>query len=609
MTASEIESLEKRLLVIDTERKQIISKLKKLRKTINISSSTILGKAVTDKIPSAPEEKIALFLKLFKCRESVYPKLWENDKKGTKGYSPVCANEWIPNICNKPKIKCTDCHHRLFRPLDSTAVNAHLRGEMTIGTYAIREDDTCTFLACDFDEKSWPADVALYKSEANKMGLDVAVERSRSGNGAHAWIFFTSPIPARLARALGTVILSRCATANYAVSLESYDRFFPNQDYLPKGGFGNLIALPLQLNPRKSGNSVFIDNDGTPFENQWEFLSKIRAISLMEVRHLIDEYLPSRNQLKSPEDDLSEMSDQNILADSKESLKTKDILIGAEVEIIQNSNLEILLDNLPSPLVTKLKKTASFPNPEFYHLQRMRMSTYPHRRFIFSGEIRPDRLILPRGVLDKVIKIFNEAGARTLIRDERMNKKGLKVSFNGVLTNDQESAVSTLKKHDIGILCAPPGTGKTVMGCALIAARKTPSLILVHRQPLVSQWKERIVQFLGVDKKDIGIWGGSKKKRTGKIDIIMLQSLTRSEEIETIVSDYSQLIIDECHHIPATSFEAILKLFRARYVVGLTATPYRKDKLEKILFHQCGPIRHEIKVTDNQKLEKNVRVK
>lgn len=264
MTASEIESLEKRLLVIDTEREQIISKLKKLRKTINISSSTILGKAVTDKIPSAPEEKIALFLKLFKCRESVYPKLWENDKKGTKGYSPVCANEWIPNICNKPKIKCTDCHHRLFRPLDSTAVNAHLRGEMTIGTYAIREDDTCTFLACDFDEKSWPADVALYKSEANKMGLDVAVERSRSGNGAHAWIFFTSPIPARLARALGTVILSRCATANYAVSLESYDRFFPNQDYLPKGGFGNLIALPLQLNPRKSGNSVFIDNDGTP---------------------------------------------------------------------------------------------------------------------------------------------------------------------------------------------------------------------------------------------------------------------------------------------------------------------------------------------------------
>ncbi len=236
------------------------------------------------------------------------------------------------------------------------------------------------------------------------------------------------------------------------------------------------------------------------------------------------------------------------------------------------------------------------------------MSTYPLRRFIFSGEIRPSEIILPRGILDEAIKILTIAGAQVVIKDQRIDRKKTPVEFSGTLSNAQNDAVKKMLKSDTGILMAAPGAGKTVMACALIAERKVSTLVLVHRQILLEQWKERISTFLGIPPKEIGTLSGSKKKMTGRIDLAMLQSLSKISDLTEIMESYSQIIIDECHHIPASSFEDILKQIPARYVLGLTATPYRKDGLEKILFQQCGPIQHEFKNNETLELLKSVTI-
>ena len=462
---------------------------------------------------------------------------------------------------------------------------------------------------CDFDEDSWQDDVFLYRDVARSFGIDTGVERSRSGKGAHAWIFFEEAIPASLARALGTLILSQCLSRRASITLESFDRFFPAQDFLPRGGFGNLIALPLQKAAREMGNSCFIDDELRPYEDQWEMLSKVRRLSHHEVTSLIE--------AKSPRLKLSEradgFTDQTWLRDSEiiQSDRTKNwvgLLKNREVEIVFGAMLKLSTQGFPSALVSKLKRVATFANPEFYKLQRMRMQTYPQPRFIFSGEIRGDEIALPRGVLDEVLRILKLCNAEIVIRDERIARKKIKVSFTGNLTEEQAKAVKVCKAYDLGILIAPPGAGKTVMACALMAERKVSTLILCHRQPLLAQWKERIHQFLGVPLKEIGNLSGSRKKMTGKIDLAMLQSLSRFENLSELAEMYSQIIIDECHHIPATSFESILKQLPSRYVLGLTATPYRKDGLERILFQQCGPARYEMKSVDGGALQKLVKV-
>lgn len=236
------------------------------------------------------------------------------------------------------------------------------------------------------------------------------------------------------------------------------------------------------------------------------------------------------------------------------------------------------------------------------------MQTYPHARFIFSGELRPNEMMLPRGLLDRMTRILSGAGAQVVMRDERLAKRRIKVEFAGELTQSQKEAVKALKKSEIGVLVAPPGFGKTVVGCALIAERHVSTLVLVHRQPLLDQWKESMIKFLGCHPKGVGMLGGTKKTTTGKLDLMMLQTLTRMGDIREIAQQYAHVIIDECHHIPAVSFEGVLKQLPARYVLGLTATPYRKDGLEDILFQQCGPVRHEILFADEGKLEKTVTI-
>lgn len=609
-----IKALEEKLALLDSDRAKLILELNTLRNAEASNSPSkkltpLLGRSSLQNTPVTPAEKIALFLKLFRCRNDVFPKRWENPKKNTQGYSPVCGNEWVKPICQKPKIKCSDCAHQKFLPLNENAVSSHLKGSGVIGTYAIREDDTCTFLACDFDESAWEQDVTAYQQTARELGIEVAIERSRSGNGAHAWIFFEEPIQARIARSLGTLILAKCSELNIRLSLDSYDRLFPSQDYLPKGGFGNLIALPLQKAAREKGNSCFLNDKLNPFENQWEYLAQVKCITPQEVKNVLDAWVPKVSQIKSREgfDDISWVTDQSIL--EKTTADRIDYsLEGKTIEIVFSAMISIPLEFLSGKIVPKLKKLASFPNPEFYKLQRMRMQTYPNARFIFSGEIRSDQIILPRGVLDDVVKLLTIAGASIIIRDERIAKRKVKVEFTGELTPVQKAAVKVWKSTDLGILVAPPGAGKTVIGCAMIAQRKVSTLVLVHRQELLEQWKKRMTEFLGIPAKEIGVFTGTKKKLTGKIDIASVHSLRHIEDIQELAQNYSQIIIDECHHIPAVTFEAILKQIPARYVLGLTATPYRKDGHEKILFQQCGPIRHEIKTADGGVLSKSVTI-
>jgi len=618
LSGPQLPALELRLKQLDVERAEVLQAIKDLKGAANraseptqVTEPSRLGRPLRDSVPVTPDEQLAMFLQLFRCRESVYPKRWENAKSGKSGYAPACRNEWVQPLCQKPTIKCTNCGNQAFLPFNEAAAQAHLQGHWTIGTYAIDADDSCAFLACDFDDSGWKEDVSAYRESAKALGIEVAVERSRSGQGAHAWIFFDGKVPARLARNLGTLILSRCLEVRHQLSMDSFDRFFPSQDYLPKGGFGNLIALPLQKTPRESGNSCFLDERLSVIQDQWEYLAHVKRPDYQGVQRLLDRFLPSASKAVTRTeafDDVAWGTDRSLMDAEIERRDGAEPTIEATVELTVGSMILVPIKGLPAKIVGKLRKTASFPNPTFYKFQRMRMQTYPHPRFIFSGELRSNELMLPRGLLDRVIHILSGAGAQVVIRDERLAKRRIKVKFAGELTQSQKEAVTALKKTDMGVLVAPPGFGKTVVGCALIAERHVSTLVLVHRHPLLDQWKESLVKFLGLNPKDIGILGGTRKKTTGKLDLMMLQTLTRMRDLQEIAECYSYVIIDECHHIPAVSFEGVLKQLPARYVLGLTATPYRKDGLEEILFQQCGPVRHIIVSADEGKLKKTVTI-
>lgn len=398
------------------------------------------------------------------------------------------------------------------------------------------------------------------------------------------------------------------------MNLKSYDRFFPNQDYLPRGGFGNLIALPLQKNSREQGNSIFLDVSLKAIEDQWAYLAGVKRLERTELQCVVTEHVTQPDLVESRSRGADETNDDFILTWDQtilNALTDSRIVLTSETTVTLSLGHQVTIPtaDLPAKLINKLKRLACFPNPEFYKRNRMRMPTYPHSRFIFSGELRENTLILPRGLLDKAVALLKSCGATIVIQDRRSISSPLTLKFSGQLTSEQEMAVDEMMKNDFGVLVAPPGAGKTVMACDLIARRAVPTLILVHRQQLAEQWKARLMEFIGLNKKEIGFYTGTKKKLHGKVDIAMLPTLSRMENTEDFPNDYGQIIVDECHHVPAVSFEDVLKRFPARFVVGLTATPYRKDGLEKILHFQCGPVRHEFKESAEKIFDKRVTVR
>lgn len=533
-------------------------------------------------------EKVALFRRLFQGRTDVYPVRWESKTTGKTGYSPACANEWRAGVCEKPRIKCGDCNKRLLIPLSDSVIYDHLAGEHTVGVYPLLEDDTSHFLAVDFDEAEWRDDARAFVQACEELGVPAALEISRSGKGAHVWVFFAGKVSARDARRLGTAIISHTCARTRQLKLESYDRLFPNQDSLPKGGFGNLIALPLQKYPRENGCSVFVDADLRPYRDQWAFLSGIQPMAAHDIEPTIFRATGYAHPL-----DVTFIDDEDLKEPWKRSAEKK--LAGP-----MPKSLTVTLANLvyfekaqlPQALANRLIRLAAFQNPEFYKKQAMRFSVWDEPRVIGCAENYPNHIALPRGCLDAARDLLRDNGIACDLIDEQYAGVALEVGFAGTLRPDQEAAVTAMLKNDAGVLCAPTAFGKTVTAAAMIARRGVNTLVLVHRTELLKQWQERLQSFLGVGKGVVGTIGGGKAKPTGKIDIAVMQSLSRQGEIDPIVENYGHVIIDECHHIGAASFDAILKVVKAKYVLGLTATPIRRDGQQPIIVMQCGLIRY-----------------
>ncbi len=539
---------------------------------------------------NSPGEKIALFQSLFRGRPDVYANRWEN-KKGRSGYSPACDNEWKPGICAKPKIKCSACPHQKFKPLDEKAVDAHLRGQLIVGLYPLLVDDCCYFLAIDFDKKEWDKDVLALMDACKIFEIPMAMERSRSGNGAHAWFFFEEKTAAAIARKFGSALLTYSMDQRHELSFSSYDRLFPNQNTLPKGGFGNLIALPLQQAARKKGNSSFINNQLIPYPDQWSFLSSIKKLSKEKIEEIT-------KQLCKKEDELGDLRKDKIEEKPWERKKVRTPLtkqdFPEEVSMIKADRLYIPKPGFSQKGLNALKRLAAFKNPQFYKTQAMRLPVYNKPRIISCADETKEYVCLPRGCEEDIKDCLSASVKEIHLTDKRNSGKEFKVAFKGKLRPEQALAVNKLLQYESGVLSAPPAFGKTVMAAKVIARRKTNTLVLVHRKQLMEQWKSRLNHFLDLSNEDIGLLGGGKNTLTQKIDIAIMQSLYQGKEVKEVVRNYGMVIVDECHHIPAFSFEQILKQANAKYVYGLTATPLRQDGHHPIIFMYCGPIRYKI---------------
>lgn len=545
---------------------------------------------------SGVDQKIRLFRSLFRGREDVYPVRWEN-RKGRVGYSPACGNEWHKTLCGKPRVKCGACPNNRFLPVTDQVIRDHLIGKKTIGVYPILEDGSCWFLAIDFDKTSWRDDVHAFVGSCAHFDIPAYVERSRSGNGAHAWIFFSQPVQASLARKVGSLILTHATTRRPGIGLESYDRLFPSQDTLPKGGFGSLIALPLQKKPRELGNSEFVTEALEIVDDQWAFLDRVRRVSRNQVERLVQEYdvgddLLGVRRVSELENELEDSWTRPELREAPEPHAVDNM--PESVRLVLSNGLRIPKQGMPPSLQNTFIRLAAFQNPEFYRAQAMRMSTYGKPRIISCADDLDQEIILPRGCLDAALAALDGQGITVILDDQRFEGDPIETKFLGTLRPEQEGAAQDLLADDSGLLCAPTAFGKTVVAAAIVGERQRNTLILVHRRQLMEQWRERLATFLDIPAESIGQIGGGKRKRTGEIDIAVMQSINRKGKVDPLVGEYGQIIVDEAHHVSAFSFESVLKRVRARYILGLTATPLRKDGHHPIILMQCGPIRHRV---------------
>lgn len=554
------------------------------------------------------DERIRLFQSLFKGREDVFARRWFSKTTGKSGYQPVCINEWKQGICDKKKYRCAICPNRNFAPLTTQDMYRHLEGKDeyccdVVGLYAIMQDNNCAFLCADFDDKNckygYKEDVLAYVGVCREWLIPYAIERSRSGNGAHVWIFFEAPLPASKARRLGNAILTEAMTHNGQMSFNSYDRFFPNQDYLPEGGFGNLVALPLQGQARRKQNSVFVDNDFLVYKDQWAFLYNLKKIQ----ESTIDQLLRLHYQ--------EELGKLSMSSESKpwvtplpQNITQEDF--HAKVEIIKADKLYIPLKAVSAKVLNHLKRIAAFKNPEFYNKQALRLSTYAIPRIISCFDITNEYLAMPRGCEDATRSFLNDNAVTYTITDKTNHGNKISVSFQGEEREEQLEAINALLPYTNGILHATTAFGKTVTAAAIIARKKVNTLILVHSKALLKQWHDRLTEFLNIDYpkheeknkrgrrkvfSPIGCFDSSGNTLHGIIDIALIQSCLDEDGVKPFVQDYGMVIVDECHHVSSITFEQVLMSIKAHTIYGLTATPIRKDGHQPIIFMQCGPIR------------------
>jgi len=561
-----------------------------------IPDATKIASVIRDRATSTAEQRIALFRSLFRGRDDVYAIRWEN-ADGRSGYMPRADRDWKSYLRAKDEERRKVDHQtRKFRPLTDEVVRGHLVGDHTIGIYPLLQDETCWFLAVDFDKKTWQKDATAFLEVCRELNVPAALERSRSGNGGHVWTFFDRALPATTARKLGCAILTRTMESRHQVGLDSYDRFFPNQDTMPKGGFGNLIALPLQKVPRADGNSVFVDAEFHPYPDQWGFLASVERMSTGVVEAVVQE-AQRRGDLIGVRISIAEdeAEDPWTLPPSRKRVERPiPGPLPTQVQIVRANLLYVAKNGLPPAMLNRLLRLAAFQNPEFYKAQAMRLSTFDKPRVIACGDDLANHIALPRGCLSEVVELFEAHRIKTEILDERFAGNSIDVKFCGQLRPLQQDAAFLLTDHDQGILCAPTAFGKTAVAAWLIAERRVNTLVLVHRQQLLDQWHARLEMFLNLPAKSVGQVGGGKSERSGCVDIAIIQSTYGKEGVKDFVAEYGQVIVDECHHLSAFTFEQVMKQVKAKYVVGLTATPERKDGHHPIIHMQCGPIRYKL---------------
>ncbi|GAA1496730.1 DEAD/DEAH box helicase family protein [Paeniglutamicibacter kerguelensis] len=522
---------------------------------------------VTSRSPA--ETKVAFYQSLFRARTDIYALRWENTKAGSSGWVPAVAGGWR---------KWMDRENANYLHLTPAAVEAHLRGSEHLGLYPLTNNDGCYFVAADFDGAAALLDALAYTKAARHFQIPAALEISQSGRGAHVWIFFTGEVQAADARALASGLLTEAMNIRGSMSLKSYDRLFPSQDRHTGKGMGNLIAAPLNGKRRQHGATLFLDT-GTlePYADQWAYLSTLGKLSPADlvrmIRRLPAPVTGAKTRFRAP-------------------IATKIVprtaaLVHAEI----GSRITVRADDLGPAMVSALKHAASLPNPMFYERQRQGRSTWDTPRFLTSyDETLEGDLILPRGVRPLLEELVHSAGSTLQLEDHRDKGTAQEFSFFGELREGQRQAVAHALEHDLSLIVAAPGSGKTVMALAVAAARNTSTLILVDRKALADQWRAQVLALLGVKA---GQLGGGRTKLRGAIDVALLPTLARKKDVAKLCSGYGQVIVDECHHVPAAAFTQVMNQIPAARWLGLTATPYRRDGLEELIFHQLGTNTHE----------------
>lgn len=569
------------------ENHQLKEENKYLRKILQLNNIQYNEYTPIEEKQFSKEDKIKIYLSYFKGRNDIYAERYYDKETGKKKYSPVCINKFS-EVCN---FKCKTCEHKKYVGLQEVELIKHFKGIKSYGIYPMLDNDECYFLVTDFDDGSFFENALLYKKICKQVGIDSLIEISQSGNGAHVWIFFEEPVKAKKARKIGDYILNKAYCLNNSITFKNFDRFFPSQDYLEKGGFGNLIALPLDGKLINENKTVFVDENKVPYENQIGVLSSIKKVSSAEIELLL-ERIKQENEL--------DILPKNILKNL--NLEQKDF--AEKLKILINNEIVISKNDISLTAKKFLMRLGSIHNKEFYEKQKIRQSTYNIPRVLQLFKEDDSFIYLPRGCYDELIEVFRSLFIDYEIIDNTNKGEIIDVTFNGELYDYQKIAQEEMLKVNNGILSASTAFGKTVLAISMIAELKINTLILVNNINLLKQWEDKLNKFLNVNygykKNKFGVYYGQKKKLNFKVDIASIHSFEDNEKRSEILSQYGMIIVDEVHHVAAKTFEQVIRSSTAKHIYGLTATPKRSDGNEKIIFKTIGDIVYEHKEKNNK---------